>query len=333
MREPSFWYVQEKWSRDAAPVARMLLTPISALYQFVTTHKLNTAKGFHADIPVICVGNLTVGGVGKTPLTLMLRKRIKERLNKRVATLSRGYGGDNKGPLKVDPDAHSADIVGDEPLMMAHTGESWIGRDRADAARAMIDHGVEIILMDDGFQNPSLVKTCSIVVIDARDAFGNGFVFPKGPLREPVAVGLLRADLVVMMGDGDVPSGVINSDVRTIRAHVAAIEGPKPGRYVGFAGIGKPEKFFDTLTSFDGVLLEEGVPYPDHHKYSQGDLDFLKSLATERQAQLITTEKDFARLSTVQREGIETLPVVAEIRDPMHDQILNELIDSIASAM
>ena len=143
-----------------------------------------------------------------------IRARISARKSQ-AASLSRGYGGSLKGPLKVDENTHTAGEVGDEPLMLAAKGTSWIGADRPAAAKAMTDAGVQVIIMDDGHQNPSLHKDLSLIVIDAGAPFGNGFVIPKGPLREPVARGLSRADAVILMGDGPVPEAVITSGFRS----------------------------------------------------------------------------------------------------------------------
>lgn len=313
MREPAFWRARDPKSRVAAPLTRALLTPVAAIYAWAGAQRLRSTPSFDPGIPVICIGNLTVGGAGKTPLTLMLRERLSDGGKRRVATLSRGYGGSLSGPLQVEAATHTAAQVGDEPLMMACSGESWIGRDRAHAARAMAAEGVDLILMDDGFQNPSLKKTCSIVVIDAGDPFGNGFVFPKGPLREPVAAGLARADLVVLMGSGPVPAELGGYDGPILRARTVPRGPAPPGRYVAFAGIGRPEKFFDSLAAQSDIELSETVPFGDHHPYSNSDLTFLNKLAQERDARLITTEKDYVRLAPQQRADILAHPVTVEM--------------------
>ncbi|MBF18475.1 MAG: tetraacyldisaccharide 4'-kinase [Hirschia sp.] len=330
MREPGFWRTTSRWSRGSAPVTRLLLTPVSALYAWIGARKIAQAAPYDCGVPVICIGNLTVGGVGKTPLTLFLRNYIEDRFGLRTATLSRGYGGTLKGTVRVDALANTASEVGDEPLMMAGSGESWIGADRVAAARRMVEAGVQVILMDDGFQNPGLKKTFSIVAIDASNPFGNGFIFPKGPLREPVAAGLDRADMVVMMGDGDVPASVLESGIAVLRAHVRPDAAPPPGRYIGFAGIGNPLKFFDTLNEFEGVELPETVPYPDHYPYTNSDLSYLRSLAQLRDATLITTEKDYARMSPEHREGLLFLPVAAHFNQPGD---MEKLDDALATAL
>ncbi len=182
------------------------------------------------DIPVVCVGNLTVGGVGKTPVVEAIRGVLTAQ-GVRAATLSRGYGGGAKGVVRVQPGIHTSADVGDEPLMLAASGESWIGRDRVAAAHEMQADGVQVIVMDDGHQNPSLYKDLSLVVIDAAAPFGNGYLLPKGPLREPVRDGLARAGGVVLMGAGDVPDAVQQASVPVLRAVVARPGPCRTGRW------------------------------------------------------------------------------------------------------
>ncbi len=309
MQEPAFWRERDRTSRHAAPMIRSLLTPFSMVYSWAGKYKLDKTEPEAVGVPVICIGNLTVGGAGKTPLTTYIRDQLLSDENVRVATLSRGYGGKLKDPVRVDIDQHRAADVGDEPLMMASTGESWIGKDRVQTAEAMEHAGVDLILLDDGYQNPSLAKSASILVIDSAAPFGNAFVFPKGPLREPVEQGIQRADIVVLLGDGPVPTEIGGFAGPIMRARIVPRGAPPPGKYIAFAGIGRPEKFFDTLAGFPDVEIVEGIPFPDHHEYSKGDLSYLRQLARSRVATLITTEKDYVRLDEDQRGKIHTLPV------------------------
>ncbi|MAK60409.1 MAG: tetraacyldisaccharide 4'-kinase [Ponticaulis sp.] len=308
MKEPSFWHETDRYSRRSAPVTRALLTPLSMLYRWAGQHRIDSTTPFHAGAPVICVGNLTVGGSGKTPIVAAIRDFFVQR-GVRAVSLSRGYKGSHKGPLKVDMTAHTAADVGDEPLMLACSGEAWIGADREEAARAMVYEKVELIIMDDGHQNPTLHKDLSIVVVDGGNPVGNGFVFPKGPLREPISTGLSRADAVIIMGElkEDLPElDAFKGPV--LRARLSP-RGPAPdGKLVAFAGIGRPDKFFDSLAQA-GADLEETMPFPDHHTYRKSDLSFLRKLAAERNARLITTEKDFVRLPEAERDGILAFPV------------------------
>ncbi|MCA8898590.1 MAG: tetraacyldisaccharide 4'-kinase [Hyphomonas sp.] len=314
MKAPHFWSAGlDPRSREAAPLIRILLTPLAALYTMGIRRKLANAKPAAVPVPIICVGNLTVGGVGKTPVVEAIRRMASEA-GLRAASLSRGYGGSLSGPLRVDPAGHAAAEVGDEPLMLAASGEAWIGRDRAEAARAMAADGVRLIVMDDGHQNPSVAKDLSLIVIDAAAPFGNGFVLPKGPLREPVADGLTRAQGVVLMGEGKELTAVQKSRLPVLRAAIAPSGAVPEGPLVAFAGIGRPVKFFDGLKAA-GADLREGVPYGDHHVFTAGDLRFLHDLAASHGARLITTTKDHVRLPADERQRILAFPVEARFED------------------
>ena len=327
MREPHFWsrHVDPK-SREAAPLLRFLLTPLAALYAGVTRHKIKSAKPTKVDATVICVGNLTAGGVGKSPVVAALRQRLGHAHGLRVATLSRGYKGRLKGPLRVDPDVHTASDVGDEPLMLARKGESWIGADRAAAGAAMAADGVDIVLMDDGHQNPGLHKDFPFIVVDSKAGFGNGFVIPKGPLRERVVDGLSRASAVIIMGDDTPPAVLRHSSLPIIMGRIHAAETPPAGKYVAFAGIGRPEKFFDTLSEI-GVEVNDAVPFPDHHTFTTWDIEYLRRLAEDNEATLITTEKDLSRLNANQAEAIISLPIEVQFepKDAL-DKLLADVI-------
>lgn len=311
MKEPSFWHERDRYSRRAAPITRLLLTPVSALYAWAGERRIRTTEAESVGAKVICIGNLTVGGSGKTPVVAAIRQALSEQ-GLRTASLSRGYKGKLEGPVKVDPSYHSAEAVGDEALMLACSGEAWIGKDRVAAAKAMTQDGVDIIIMDDGHQNPTLKKDLSIIIIDGGNPVGNGMVFPKGPLREPVERGLSRADAVIIMGEPahDIPE-VRAFDGPVLKGQTVSNGPPPHGPLVAFAGIGRPQKFFDTLTS-EGAELVDAIPFPDHHSFSASDSEYLTRLAGERNARLITTEKDYVRLNEDQRKDILTHPVHAE---------------------
>jgi len=309
MREPRFWARDvDPRSREAAPLVRFLLTPLAWVYAMATERRIARTEPLKVRPKVICVGNLTAGGVGKSPIVAALRTHFEATTDFRVATLSRGYKGKLKGPLRVDPNLHSAADVGDEPLMLAASGETWIGADRAVTGQVMSNDGVDLIIMDDGHQNPGLHKDVSIIVVDSAAGFGNGYVIPKGPLRESIQSGLARADAIIVMGHSKPPTEIAESGLPVFYASLEAKHVPPAAPYVAFAGIGRPEKFFDTLKHI-GVDVRDAVPFPDHHTYSNADLDYLRRLAGDYQAKLITTEKDLARLSVADREGLITLPV------------------------
>lgn len=314
MRAPYFWSAGlDPKSREAAPVTRLLLTPLAMLYTWGIRRKLSRATPETIPARIVCVGNLTTGGVGKTPVVEAIRRRAKDA-GFRAASLSRGYGGKLEGPLRVDPAQHTAADVGDEPLMLAATGEAWIGRDRAATARAMAADGVQLIVMDDGHQNPSIAKDLSLIVIDAAAPFGNGFVLPKGPLREPVADGLARAQGVILMGEGKELTAVQKSQLPVLRATLAPSRTVPEGPLVAFAGIGRPVKFLDALKEA-GADLREGVPFSDHHTFTAGDLKFLHDLAARHGARLITTTKDHVRLPAAEQQRILVFPVEARFED------------------
>lgn len=321
MRPPEFWRADAS-GRDAAIVLRGLLTPVSWAYAWVAAQRIATTRPRHAPVPVVCVGNLTVGGAGKTPITRALRAKLGANAH----TLSRGYGGRVEGPLRVTPDMDARE-VGDEPLLHAADGPAWVSRDRFAGAMAAAQAGARVIIMDDGFQNPALAKDLSIVAVDAGFGIGNGQVFPAGPLRERLRAGLARADAVVLIGEGEehTPRWLERFQRPILRARLQSVSDAPKGKLVAFAGLARPEKFFDTLEEI-GANLEDGVPFGDHHVYTDEDLNLLKQMADERDARLITTEKDAVRLSPAWRERVLVLPVTAQFSD---DAALDALLAPI----
>ncbi len=327
MRPPEFWRADAS-GRDSAFVLRSLLTPVSWAYAWAAARRIETTVPRHAPVPIICVGNFTVGGAGKTPVTRALRAKLGVHAH----TLSRGYGGTVEGPLRVTSDM-SATAVGDEPLLHAADGPAWISRDRFAGAQAAAQAGAHVIVMDDGFQNPALAKDLCIVVVDAAYGVGNGSVFPAGPLRERLSAGLARADAIIMMqpaeGGAPVATWLAGFTKPILHARLAPTSEAPQGKLVAFAGLARPEKFFDTLESLCADV-EEAVPFGDHHPYSDDDLGYLAQLAEERGAQLITTEKDAARLSPEWRARVAVLPVTAKFDD---ESALDALLAPIQSRM
>ncbi len=316
MRPPEFWKHKDQVSgRDTAIVLRGLLTPISWAYAVVAAHRMRSTISRHVSVPVICIGNLTVGGAGKTPIS----RAIRAKLGPNAHTLSRGYGGRAVGPLRVTPDMEAIE-VGDEPLLHARDGAAWVSRDRYTGALAAVQAGAQVILMDDGFQNPSLAKDLCIVAVDPAYGVGNGQVFPAGPLRERLRDGLARADAIVMLHNTwsedtpEQPEWLENFNKPILQASVSPTGDTPRGPLVAFAGLARPEKFFDTLEAV-GAKVKEMVPYGDHHAYCEDDMRLLAQLAEERGAQLITTEKDAARLSPEWRARVAVLPVAARFAD------------------
>lgn len=316
MREPAFWY------RPRSPTSH-LLSPLGALYGAITARRM-ARKGFDAGIPVLCVGNYHVGGAGKTPTVLALTKLLRE-LGETPVVLSRGYGGRLHGPVMVDRMRHTAADVGDEPLMMVRDVPVAVARDRLDGVALAKSQGATVILMDDGFQNPLLLKDASLIVIDSERGLGNGKVFPAGPLRAPLTPQLSRTDALVLIGDGhaadSVASEISARGKPVLRARLkpdAAVVAQLFGKPVfAFAGIGDPERFFRSLRA-SGVEVARTRPYADHHMFSRDELAALAADAQREQLMLVTTEKDLARLRGTKGvpDGIVPFAVQLEFDDP-----------------
>jgi len=301
MRAPDFW--------RTSGVAATLLSPLGALYGASVAFKARHARPFDPGLPVICVGNLTAGGSGKTPVAIAIAEMLRARGHKPYF-LTRGYGGSERGPTLATR-GHSAQVMGDEALLLARTAPTIVARDRASGARMAKDKGASVLVMDDGHQNFTLRKTLSLVVVDAETGFGNGHQIPAGPLREPVAQGLSRADAVIVMGDGMPDLKDYAGPV--LRAHLAADGAAFAGKNVfAFAGIGRPEKFTVSLEQ-SGAHITGSCFFADHHPYADDEITQLKMLAGD--AMLVTTEKDFVRLTIQQRENIRVLKISAVFDD------------------
>lgn len=294
MREPAFWW------RAPGLVAAML-APAAAGYGAVAARAFER-RGHRADVPVLCVGNLTVGGGGKTSTAIAIA-RIYLDAGAHPVFLTRGYGGALPGPVRVDLSAHSAADVGDEPLLLARETTTIVGRDRVAGARLAQSLGADVIIMDDGFQNPSLVKDFALLVVDGRRGIGNGRVIPAGPLRAPLSVQLDHADALLVVGGpsgaGDIGPEAERRGLSIFRAHLDP-DRSAAARLVGrkmlaFAGIADPEKFFTTLASM-GVAATATVSFPDHHRYTVSDAKNLLASADRAGLSLVTTEKDLVRL-------------------------------------
>ena len=335
MRPPSFWLVRE--GRDAAPVLRFLLTPLALLYARATARRLAQGRPVALPVPVVCIGNLTLGGTGKTPLARLVRARLAALTGGEVAIVSRGHGGQLTGPVRVDPALHSAADVGDEPRMLARDGPVFVGRDRAEAARLAVQAGMTAIVMDDGHQNPALLKDLSLVVVDGATGFGNEHVVPAGPLREPVATGLARADAVIMMGGTAEQIEAIELPGLTgpvLRASLQA----RPRRFLGpvlaFCGIGRPEKFDDTLRGL-GARIASFIAFPDHHPFTPADLARIERTARHFDAaEIVTTEKDHARLPPGFAASVSVVEVEAVVAaGGALDRLLQRAVQTCATRL
>ena len=299
IRAPAFW------QRDG--VAAQLLAPLGAVTERLTAKRVGRS-GWRAPVPVVCCGNAGVGGSGKTPLALDLGARLLAR-GRDVAFLTRGYGGRRRMVTRVDLYRHDAASVGDEALLLAAVAPTFVAADRAAAARAAIVAGAELLVMDDGLQNPGLVKDCALLVIDGGAGFGNGRAMPAGPLREAVAAAAARCQAAVLIGaDATGALGQLPRGLPVLRADLLPATDMAGQRALAFAGIGRPEKFFATLRQA-GATLAGTRTFADHHRFSAGELDALRRKAAALDAVLLTTAKDFVRLPAAFRHGVNRFDV------------------------
>jgi tetraacyldisaccharide 4'-kinase len=332
MREPAFWW------REAG-LAAGALAPLAMIYGAVAAARLRS-RGVRAGVPVVCIGNFTVGGAGKTPAALAVAGMLAAA-GERPVFLSRGYGGTLTG-VRVDPSRHRAADVGDEPLLLARAAPVIVARDRVVGARLAVAAGASVIVMDDGFQNPSLAKDFSVLVVDARRGVGNGRVIPAGPLRAPLAAQLARSDALLVIGTGAGAADVAQeANARGIPGFAARLQPDAGfiaarggGRVLAFAGIGDPEKFFATLAEA-GIAVAATRSFPDHHRYARDEAQTLCDEAQRAGLALVTTEKDLARINgddelTQLAAHAHALPVaLAFERD---DAFKTLLLDRLAAA-
>jgi tetraacyldisaccharide 4'-kinase len=295
MREPSFWW-------NEAGLASSVLAPVAMAYGAVARLRLG-ARGRCAGVPVVCAGNLTVGGGGKTPTALAVA-RMLAHAGERPIFLSRGYGGRLSGPVRVDPGRHRALDVGDEPLLLARVAPTVVGRDRVEGARMAVASGASVIVMDDGLQNPSLAKDFAVLVLDGRRGIGNGRVFPAGPLRAPLQIQLERAQAVIAVGEIAAAASVLAKAEALgipvfrgrLEPHPQALAALAGKNVLAFAGIADPQKFFATLAD-RGIRIGSRRGFADHHRYSAEDAARLLAEADRHDLVPVTTEKDLARIS------------------------------------
>ena len=313
MRAPAFW------AAERGGLAAAALTPISWLYRFGARGREALVQPTEAGLPVICVGNFTVGGAGKTPTVLALVALLAEE-GIRPHILTRGYGGSERGPLRVDPARHAAQAVGDEALLLARVAPTWLSRDRSAGSAAAQSAGADLLLMDDGMQSPGLAKDLCLAVVDGGAGFGNGSVLPAGPLREPLARGLSRAHALVLVGADrrGALAALAPHSLPVIEASLVPgteVRALRERPVVAFAGIGRPDKFFETLTE-NGCNVIARYAFADHHRYKPGEIRAIVERARERDAVPVTTEKDHVRLPPDAREMVRALPVTLAWREP-----------------
>lgn len=322
MRAPEFW------KREG--LASFCLTPVAILWGMAVGIRQRMAHPAKASVPILCIGNLVVGGAGKTPLALAFARHLLA-LGRHPHFLTRGYGGRESGPLQVDPARHGVRDVGDEALQLAAVAPTWVSHDRPRGAMAAAAAGADIIVMDDGYQNHALAKDISVLAVDGGYGFGNRQIMPAGPLRESLVRGLRRADAAVVIGTD--ATGACNGIINYTRVFKAALL-PRPDNDVAgetvfaFAGIGRPDKFYATLRLI-GCTVAGTRDFSDHHNYSPQEIMKLCEDAAAKGAIPVTTEKDYVRLPPDARDMIKVLPVALEWDDPSApDQILGAILDN-----
>ncbi|HUZ11741.1 MAG TPA: tetraacyldisaccharide 4'-kinase [Caulobacteraceae bacterium] len=332
---PRWWYV-----RSGAPMAvtRAVLRPAAWIWAGATAGRLARAAPLDPGVAVICVGNLTLGGSGKTPVVRALARRFASG-GRAVHILTRGHGGRLKGPVQVDPARHAAADVGDEALMLAAEAPVWVARDRAAGALAAVAAGAAVVVMDDGHQNPQPRKAVSIVVVDGETRggewpFGDGAVFPAGPMREPLAAGLARADAVIVLLPGDLAAPdpaltTVFGATPVLVAHLVPTRPPPAGPQLAFAGIGKPWKMERALQAA-GCDLVDFAPLADHARLGEPLLRLLARRASLLGAGLLTTEKDWIRLPPAWRSRVAAWPVEARFDD---EAALERLLRPVENAI
>jgi tetraacyldisaccharide 4'-kinase len=334
---PDFWW------RPEPTAAALALWPIARIWGAASAWRMAKSGAFRPSVAVVCVGNFVVGGAGKTPTAIALARMARAR-GLKPGLLASGYGGTATTPILVDPSVHTADQVGDEALMLAAVAPTVVSRDRAAGARRLVEENVEIIIMDDGFQNPSLVHDLALVAVDAAVGIGNGLVIPSGPLRAPLKPQVQRADALLVIGEGEAADPLIRAAARagtaTLRARIkpTRLKEWRKDPILAFAGIGHPEKFFATLREAHAPVART-LSFPDHYKYGEADATKLLQIADAEKLRLVTTEKDLVRLSGATgalaklRERIEPFHVILEFENPVAiGEMLDEAVRKAALA-
>jgi tetraacyldisaccharide 4'-kinase len=317
MNPPGFWHNSPE--RPGLPAK--MLKPAAWLWQAAVARRLRLGRRVRLPVPVICVGNVNLGGTGKTPTVIEIITRLIA-LGRKPHVVSRGYKGSLAGPVRVDPAHHSANEVGDEPVLLSAFAPTWVARDRLAGAKAAHSAGAQVIVLDDGLQNPDLAQDLSILVVDAGVGFGNGLVFPAGPLREPLKNAMSRSDIVLSIGNATEQNSLSRNwpVLRTRPSAQGALEPLPTGmdwqglRVLAFAGIGRPQKFFDTLRSLGAEVVQTRA-FDDHQQLPRTILLRLEAEADQLAAQLVTTEKDAARLPSGFQTRVLTLPVRLKLSD------------------
>lgn len=295
-------------------IISILLLPAALLFCIATFLRNLTTSKYHAKVPVICVGNVTVGGAGKTPVVLAIADILRES-GLSIAIASRGYKGEITKPTLVDKNRYTVNSVGDEPLMLARIAPTYIAAQRDLAVQMAENNGANVVIMDDGLQNPSVYKNISLLVIDGKFGIGNALVLPAGPLRETLSSGVRKCSAIIVIGKDE--TGILKHPALNAKTTPPILRArlephgqlPDPNvPYIAFAGIGNPEKFFSTLAE-NGYNIVETIPFADHYNYTDGDMNEIIHKAENKGARIITTEKDEVRLPLFAKKKVQVLPV------------------------
>lgn len=317
MKTPAFWSHKNLISA--------VLSPLGYLYATATACRIKFTKSAKIGRPVICIGNLTAGGTGKTPVAISLAKLLQEK-NKNPFFISRGYGGKLKDIL-VDNQKHTAVEVGDEPLLLSRQAPVIINSDRYQAAQKALKTGAELIIMDDGFQNPGLYKDLSFLVFDGGFGYGNGLAIPAGPLRENLKSGLKRAQAIIIIGEDKHSLETKFNNLPVFKGRIQAIE-PKVSNknVIAFAGIGRPQKFYDSLRQLNFNIVET-IDFPDHHQYTTAELQKIVAQAQDKGALIFTTSKDFVKIPADMQKYFHVLEIEIDWQDK--DKLTNFILSNI----
>lgn len=305
MKTPNYWKDKNIYS--------YLLSPFGWLYQCATLLNMTLKQPQKVDKPVICIGNLTAGGTGKTPVSISFANLLKE-LGKNPFFVSRGYGGKLHNVV-VDENKHSPQEVGDEPLLLARQAPVVVNPNRFEGAKLAIKNGADVIVMDDGFQNPTLKKDLSFLVFDGEFGYGNGMCIPAGPLRESLSSGLKRAQAIIIIGEDKHNLGNKFKDFPVFKGHIVPqISTPEKEPIIAFAGIGRPEKFYTSLR-LCGFKVYQTIDFPDHHQYTKDELLSLIEKAKQNKCVLYTTSKDFVKIPAELRNNFKVLEITIQWED------------------
>ncbi|MEB3702824.1 Tetraacyldisaccharide 4'-kinase [Candidatus Bealeia paramacronuclearis] len=304
LKAPKFWYERPGFLSWA-------LSPLGFIYGIIEAGLGILRHPEKCELPVISIGNLVMGGSGKTPTTIALVALLKE-IGHTPHIITRGYGGKARGPIRVDPKIHAYHEVGDEPLLLAKAAPTWVDHLRVNAARLAKEEGATILLLDDAHQNRKLKKDLSLIVVDGKQKFGNGFVFPSGPLREFFGRGMARAEGIIWVSKENENFSKPTFHAKLKPQYEVSL---KNSPLIAFSGLGFNQKFLATLKE-EGFQVLYFKEFPDHHPYHEKDLEHLLNFAHNKGAKLVTTAKDEVRLPESYRNQLDIINVGIEFENP-----------------